>query len=66
MGSGGVERLLDFIYLGAGASNGYDQLGHFLRAELIANQCQTYAVVPAAGCSAISRARASPFASKTV
>ncbi len=30
---GGLERILDFIFLGAGAANGYDALGHFLRAE---------------------------------
>ncbi len=31
--TGGLERLLDFIFLGASSGNGYDQLGHFLRAE---------------------------------
>ena len=31
--TGGLERLLDFIFLGAGAANGYDALGHFLRTE---------------------------------
>ncbi len=33
--TGGLERLLDFIYLGAGSVNGYDALGHFLRAEIV-------------------------------
>ncbi len=28
--TGGLERLLDFIYLGAGNVNGYDALGHFI------------------------------------
>jgi ABC-type transporter Mla subunit MlaD len=41
--SGGIERLLDFIFLGAGAGNGYDSLGHFLRAEAVAVPCLTYA-----------------------
>jgi len=50
--SGGLERILDFIFVGAGASNGYDALGHFLRAELVANTCLTYAIAPASGCSA--------------
>jgi hypothetical protein len=50
--TGGLERLLDFIFLGTGASNGYDSLGHFLRAEGVANICLTYAIVPQSGCSA--------------
>jgi len=48
--SGGLERLMDFIFLGAGSSNGYDALGHFLRAEGLATGCQVYAVTPAASC----------------
>ncbi len=50
--TGGLERLMDFIFLGAGSTNGYDALGHFLRAELVANACLTYALAPASGCSA--------------
>ncbi len=40
--TGGVERLLDFIFLGGGTSNGYDSLGHFLRAEAVATACLKY------------------------
>ncbi len=44
--TGGLERLLDFIYLGAGSINGYDALGHFLRAEVVGSGgCIAYAVV---------------------
>ena len=50
--TGGLERILDFTFLGAGAANGYDSLGHFLRTEGIAPPCITYAIAPAAGCSA--------------
>ena len=50
--TGGLERLMDFIFLGAGSTNGYDALGHFLRAELVANACLTYALTPVSGCSA--------------
>ncbi len=50
--TGGLERFMDFIFLGAGSVNGYDALGHFLRAELVTNVCLTYAIVPASGCSA--------------
>src|SRR5205085_5952239 len=34
------------------AINGFDQFGHYLRAELIVNLCTTYATTPAGGCSA--------------
>jgi phospholipid/cholesterol/gamma-HCH transport system substrate-binding protein len=49
--TGGLERLLDFIYLGAGDENGYDALGHFLRAEIVAGSCLAYSVTVAPGCS---------------
>jgi len=50
--TGGLERLLDFIFLGAGASNGYDALGHFLRTEGLGTACLTYTVTkPGPGCS---------------
>ncbi len=48
--TGGLERIMDFIFLGAGSSNGYDALGHFLRTEGIGTLCLTYAVKPAPGC----------------
>jgi ABC-type transporter Mla subunit MlaD len=51
--TGGLERLLDFIFLGAGTTNGYDALGHFLRAEgVAAATCLTYVITPVSGCSA--------------
>jgi ABC-type transporter Mla subunit MlaD len=49
--SGGLERILDFIFLGAGAANGYDALGHFLRAEAVGNGCLTYAIVAESKCA---------------
>ena len=50
--SHGIERLMDYIFYQVAAINGYDAVGHYLRAELIVNQCATYAVLPVAGCSA--------------
>ena len=50
--SGGLERLLDLIFLGGGGLNGYDSLGHFVRAEVIAKNCVGYKVAPQGGCSA--------------
>jgi len=49
--TGGLERLLDFIFLGTGASNGYDALGHFLRTEGVANICLEYKTVPFGACN---------------
>jgi ABC-type transporter Mla subunit MlaD len=50
--TGGLERIMDFLFLGAGASNGYDSLGHFLRAEFVAGGCLTYAAKePGPGCN---------------
>ena len=49
--TGGLERFMDFIFLGAGSTNGYDALGHFLRTEgVAAATCLTYAIAPAGGC----------------
>jgi ABC-type transporter Mla subunit MlaD len=50
--TGGLERLLDLIFLGGGGLNGYDSLGHFVRAEIIAKNCVGYKVAPQGGCSA--------------
>jgi ABC-type transporter Mla subunit MlaD len=52
--TGGLERIMDFIFLGAGATNGYDELGHFLRAEGVGNPCVGYTIHAGsnAGCSA--------------
>jgi len=49
--SGGLERLLDFIFLGAGAANGYDALGHFLRTEGVGTSCLKYYVQPNSRCT---------------
>ena len=50
--TGGLERLLDFIYLGTGSVNGYDALGHFLRGEIVASTgCLTYRIAPSGGCN---------------
>jgi ABC-type transporter Mla subunit MlaD len=50
--TGGVERLMDYIFYQVAAINGFDQFGHYLRAALIVNLCTTYATAPTPGCSA--------------
>lgn len=49
--TGGLERLMDFIFLGAGAANGYDSLGHFLRTEGVGTNCVKFALAVSSGCS---------------
>ncbi len=43
--TGGLERLLDFIFMGTGDTNGYDSLGHFARAVVVGNKCVAYKIV---------------------
>ena len=42
--TGAIERLNDLIYYLTLASNGFDGLGHYLRAGLVTNVCSTYAL----------------------
>jgi ABC-type transporter Mla subunit MlaD len=49
--TGGLERLMDFIFLGTNAANGYDSLGHFLRTEGIGTICLKYQPTPDAKCN---------------
>jgi virulence factor Mce-like protein len=62
--TGGIERLVDTIFNTAGATNGYDALGHFLRGEVVVNNfCLNYAVAETTGCS--GRFRANEASAKT-
>ena len=49
--TGGIERLMDYIFFQVTAINGYDSLSHYLRAGLIAAaSCTQYATQVAFGC----------------
>ena len=48
--TGAIERLNDLIYYVTLASNGFDGLGHYLRAGLVTNVCSTYALEPSPAC----------------
>jgi ABC-type transporter Mla subunit MlaD len=50
--TGGIERLMDFLFYSANAINGYDSYGHYLRAQLIVNTCTTYRVAQDPSCTA--------------
>jgi phospholipid/cholesterol/gamma-HCH transport system substrate-binding protein len=46
-----VDRLMDFLFFQMAAINGFDGIGHYLRAGLLVNTCSTYSLRPIAGCS---------------
>jgi ABC-type transporter Mla subunit MlaD len=72
--TGGIERLMDFLYFSAASTNGYDSLGHYLRAVFVLTSCTTYSIERTPGCSAnfdkpvatSASARAASASSKTV
>jgi len=49
--TGGLERIMDFIFLGSGAANGYDNLGHFLRTDGVGTPCVGYAIAQHPACN---------------
>lgn len=50
--TGGIERIADYLFFQTLATNGFDGIGHYLRAGLIVNLCSLYAIRPATGCNA--------------
>jgi ABC-type transporter Mla subunit MlaD len=50
--TGAINRVMDYLFFQMTAVNGYDSLGHYLRAALIANSCSVYATIPTPGCQA--------------
>ena len=51
--TGAIERINDFLYYVALATNGFDSLGHYYRAALVTNTCTEYATVSTgAACTA--------------
>jgi len=64
---GAINRIMDYLFFQMTAVNGYDSLGHYLRAALIANSCSVYATIPTPGCQATfsaSSASAAPRLAK--
>jgi phospholipid/cholesterol/gamma-HCH transport system substrate-binding protein len=50
--TGGIERVMDYIFYQVAAINGFDAAGHYLRAQLLVNICSVYAVTPDPSCTA--------------
>jgi ABC-type transporter Mla subunit MlaD len=48
----GFDGLVDLIYNGAAASNGFDKYGHFTRLLVTLTNCPEYVLFAASGCSA--------------
>lgn len=49
--TGGIARLMDFVYYSMTAINGFDAVGHYLRVAIIVNSCSLYATQKAVGCN---------------
>jgi phospholipid/cholesterol/gamma-HCH transport system substrate-binding protein len=47
--TGAVERINDFVYYVTLSLNGFDSLGHYLRAGLVADNCSEYRATPLGG-----------------
>jgi ABC-type transporter Mla subunit MlaD len=50
--TGGIERAMDYVFFQVAAINGFDTIGHYLRAGLIVNTCTTYATTTNPACTA--------------
>jgi virulence factor Mce-like protein len=50
--TGGIERIMDYLFFQMTAVNGFDGVSHYLRAGLLTNLCSAYATNPIGGCNA--------------
>lgn len=62
--SGGYDELMKFIFNVAGGFNGFDEFGHYLRAQLLVTNCVDYVVTPITGCTATWTGQTSPTSAK--
>jgi phospholipid/cholesterol/gamma-HCH transport system substrate-binding protein len=61
--TGGIERALDYIFYQVAAINGFDSVGHYLRAGLIVNTCSQYTISSSPDCTANFQDTGTPPAS---
>jgi phospholipid/cholesterol/gamma-HCH transport system substrate-binding protein len=61
--TGGVDRINDFLYYVTLSLNGYDSLGHYLRAAVVANNCSGGRQSGGGGCNSNFREAGSSSAS---
>jgi hypothetical protein len=50
--TGGIERAMDYLFFQVAAINGFDSIGHYLRAGLLVNACTQYALTSSPDCTA--------------
>ncbi len=50
--TGGIDGLMDYLFYQVAAINGFDQFGHYLRAQLLVNLCSLYATTVDETCRA--------------
>ena len=50
--TGGIERLMELLFYGTAATNGFDSVGHYVRDQVLVGDCTGYAKTPVSGCSA--------------
>jgi hypothetical protein len=50
--TGAIEDLMGVLFYGTSATNGFDQIGHYIRTEALVGGCTSYARTPVGGCSA--------------
>ena len=50
--TGGLEQLMGVLFYGTAATNGFDNLGHYIRTEALVGSCTAYNKTPVGGCSA--------------
>jgi virulence factor Mce-like protein len=50
--TGGIERAMDYLFFQVAAINGFDSVGHYLRAGLLVNACTQYAITSSPDCTA--------------
>jgi phospholipid/cholesterol/gamma-HCH transport system substrate-binding protein len=49
--TGGIEQLMNLLFEGTAAGNGFNSLGHYVRDEPLVSSCTNYATSAVAGCS---------------
>jgi ABC-type transporter Mla subunit MlaD len=61
--TGGIEQLMSLLYDGTNATNGFDELGHYVRTDTLVGDCTGYAKRAIPGCSANFRKSSAAAAS---
>jgi ABC-type transporter Mla subunit MlaD len=65
--SGAIPQLMRVLFYGAQATNGFNQDGHYVRADVLVGSCTGYARTPVFGCSAnFAKRRAAAIARRAV